>query len=447
MPRTYEKKRSPAQYDITDLKKAVFDVVNKKMTFRQAEEYYHIPKTVIFNRIKGRKTPVMIMGSGRTPAIPKEIEDEIVRCLITRSEMGIPCDKKEMRELVGEYIKASGLKTPFKNNVPGEDWYLGFMKRNPQLSLKKPEHLQKVRKDARNPFVVYDFYDKLQKVIEEHQLADKPQFVFNADESGFHHDPSRIRAIGVKGKALSRVSGGSGRESTTVLACVSADGSVLPPLIIFKGAAVQARWTSTDGFPGTLYATSKNGWMEEAQFLNWFANGFIPFVKEIRSKESTLNQSALLVYDGHCSHISVKIIEIALQNNIVLMRLPSHLTDKMQPLDKCVFGPIKTHWEKKLIAYGKTQMGKGCMRLSKQLFSQFIGETWKEAMSADNIISGFLSTGLFPVDRFKFPESEFPSKLLQDYHKSLNASDMVSAQSEAVLEIESKQFLTYFMFI
>lgn len=77
----------------------------------------------------------------------------------------------------------------------------------------------------------------------------------------------------MKGKALCRMSGGSGRESTTELASVSADGKALPPLVIFKGAAVQVRWTSNDAYPGTLYVTSKTGWMEESQFFQWFAKG------------------------------------------------------------------------------------------------------------------------------------------------------------------------------
>lgn len=377
------------------------------------------------------------IGSGRVPSIPVATESEIVQCLVTRANMGIPCDKHELKELVGEYVKFTGMKTPFKDDTPGEDWYLGFMKRHPTLSLKKPEHLQKLRQDARNPFVVYDFYDKLQKVMEDNNLTNKPQYVFNADESGFHHDPSRMHALGVKGKALSRVSGGSGRESTTVLACVSADGSTLPPLIIFKGAAVQARWTSEDGFPGTLYACSANGWMEEPQFFNWLSNGFIPFVKNIRDGEGVPDQAALLVYDGHCSHISVRIVEKAVQNNVILMRLPSHLTDKLQPLDKCVFGPIKTAWEKKLITYGKSQMGKGCMRISKQMFSKLIGETWNESMRADNIISGFVNTGIYPVDRTKFPENEFPPQALERYRSNSNAvclelpSDGVIAQELA----------------
>jgi len=89
----------------------------------------------------------------------------------------------------------------------------------------------------------------LENICQEKLLIS--QFVFNADESGFHTDhPSRLKAIGEKEKALSRVTGGSGGESICVLACTSADGLYLPPLIIFKGMAVQARWTYEKSFPG-----------------------------------------------------------------------------------------------------------------------------------------------------------------------------------------------------
>lgn len=66
-------------------------------------------------------------------------------------------------------------------------------------------------------------------------MHNKGKFIFNADESGFNTDPSvkSKRAIGEKGKALNRVSGGSGRESISVLACVA----FLPPFIVFKGVA------------------------------------------------------------------------------------------------------------------------------------------------------------------------------------------------------------------
>ncbi|GLV53579.1 hypothetical protein CBL_21008, partial [Carabus blaptoides fortunei] len=160
----------------------------------------------------------------------------------------------------------------------------------------KPEQLQKARKDQRKPDVIYNFYENLAKVVLENSI-DNPALVFIADESGIGNDPSRIKAIGERGKPLSRVSGGSGRESTSVLACVAADGSVLPPFIIFQGGAVQARWTSPKTYPGTGYSVSTNGWMEEPQFFNWFESVFVKWVKDIRLQKNLQDKEALLLYD------------------------------------------------------------------------------------------------------------------------------------------------------
>lgn len=439
MPRNYTKKKQGPSYSAEDLAHAVEDVTNGNRSYRQAEIYYGVPKAVIYNRISGRKTPMDVTGPGRSQVLAPEIENEIVQCLIARSKMGLPCDKSELRQLVGEYVNAKALKTPFKDGIPGEDWYYAFMKRHPNLSLKKPEHLQKLRKDARKPDVIYQFYRDLENVTNELNLAEgKSSFIFNADESGFNCDPSRIKAIGTKGKALCRVSGGSGRESITVLACVSADGRALPPLIVFKGAGVQARWTSENAYPGTLYAASTNGWMEEPQFYHWFTTGFIPYVKNLRISKKMPEQAALLLYDGHRSHMSVRLIEEAIRCNIVLMKFPSHLTDKLQPLDKCVFGPVKLCWNRQLIKYGKQQMGHGSGRLSKNMFSELLGSTWTESMLAKNIISGFKSTGIYPVNSSMFPEEEFPIDDLKKYKDSLeNQQKMQNGNKAANVNILS----------
>lgn len=360
MPRKYIRRTSGVVYSKEDLANAVSDVKNKNMTYRAAHEYYGVPIAVISQRINGRMTSVEA-NRGRKTVFNQETENKIVRCLLARVKAGYPCDKDELLNLIQEYVKSNDLSTPFTDGRPGSDWYYGFLKRhNNLISLKKPEHLQKCRQDARRPDVIYDFYKQLKNTFTSLQLIteDKACFLFNADETGFKSDPSRLRAIGAKGKPLQRVSGGSGRESTTVLACVGADGSAIPPLIVFKGAAVQARWTSENAFPGTLYVASQNGWMEEPQFHTWFTKAFIPHVKTIRETTSLPLQAAALIYDGHSSHISIRIIEDAISNNITLIKLPSHLTDLLQPLDKCVFGPVKTFWEKKLVNFGKKKYGK-----------------------------------------------------------------------------------------
>ena len=97
-----------------------------------------------------------------------------------------------------EYVKANDVKNVFTDGIPGEDWYLGFMKRHPRLSLKKPELLQASRKTNTAPEVVYDFYEKMQTLYQEKDLLspNKAAFVFNTDETGFRSDPSRLRGIG-----------------------------------------------------------------------------------------------------------------------------------------------------------------------------------------------------------------------------------------------------------
>lgn len=446
MVRNYMRKKPITQrYSEADLVNAVHDVINHNKSYREAQAAYNVPIAVIYHRIKGRKNPLKVSTGGRHSVLPENVEMTIESCLKARSRMGWPCDRKELCSLVGDYVTSKELKTPFKNNIPGYDWYANFMKRHPSLAFKKPEHLQKIRKDARNPFVVYDFYEKLGELVQQCGLIgdDKGCFIFNADESGFNSDPSRVRAIGEKGVPLSRVSGGSGRESTTVLACIAANGSFLPPLIVFKGAAVQARWTSENAFPGTLYGASKNGWMEEPHFYHWFITLFIPNVDKLRKERDMPDQTALLLFDGHSSHISVRIIDAALEHNISLLRFPSHLTDRIQPLDKCVFGPIKIKWDRILVDHGKSEMGKSCGRLTRHKFSELLKNVWEQGMIPKNIISGFESTGIFPVNSLKFSEKYFDPNLLRKYreHKSISSNQELGSISEASPGASSNQYI------
>lgn len=106
----------------------------KNQSYRQAEEHYGVPEAVIYNKIGGKNTPMSVTGASRFQVLPPEVENQNVKCWLARSKMGLPCDKLELRQLVGEYVKAKDLKTPFKDGIPGEDWYYAFMTRNPSLN-------------------------------------------------------------------------------------------------------------------------------------------------------------------------------------------------------------------------------------------------------------------------------------------------------------------------
>jgi hypothetical protein len=82
-------------------------------------------------------------------------------------------------------------------------------------------------------------------------------------------------------------------------------------------------WQGSSAVAGTTYAVSDNGWMQTNVFVSWF-DTFLRQVKE---------RPFLLVFDGHRTHIGLDLIKCAKDNNVSLLKLPSHTTHCLQPLD------------------------------------------------------------------------------------------------------------------
>lgn len=427
MPRKYIKKKTQINYTPEVVRQASNEV-KRGLSYSKAEELFGVPHSVIQRFIKSGDDESKL-GAGRPTALRSEVEDDLEQCLHARAQMGYPCDRMELKQLIQNYVQMNNLVTPFKDDKPGNEWIASFLKRHPKLSFKKPEQLQKARYCSRDPFVIFDFYEKIRDLYDTCQITEySAPLIFNADETGFGSDPSRLRAIGTKGTPLNRLCDGSGRDSTTVLACVSASGEHLPPLIVYKGVSVQSRWMAKEEYPGTMYAATRNGWMEETTFYQWVSKMFIPHVQLKRELNGWVNKPAILFFDGHASHISLRIVELALRHDIRLVKFPSHMSDKMQPLDVCVFGPVKTKWEALLVQHGKSRMGLGAARLQKAEFGTLINQLWR-TISPPNIKSGFKATGLFPLDVSMVKDSWFNANDLCRYRRHQRAIEQIEIGS------------------
>lgn len=71
--------------------------------------------------------------------------------------------------------------------------------------------------------------------------------------------------------------------------------------------------------------------METSKLVSWF-NVSLEMGKE---------QSLLLLDDGHLTHISILVIKATLKGDVVILKCPPHITDKLKPLDVVCFGPLK----------------------------------------------------------------------------------------------------------
>lgn len=82
-----------------------------------------------------------------------------------------------------------------------------------------------------------------------------------------------------------------------------------------------------DGMPPGSFVliSQKSAHINSQLFLDWLRNHFIPRKPEDR---------VLLVVDGHASHCDVCMLDVADENGIIIISLPSHTIDFLQPLDR-----------------------------------------------------------------------------------------------------------------
>lgn len=121
---------------------------------------------------------------------------------------------------------------------------------------------------------------------------------------------------------------------------------MLPPYTIYQGKNLYDSWCPKNGFKGARYNVTPSGWIEETVFYDWLDRHFIPAVTDI-------SRPIFLLFDGHHSHISVRITNLAMKHGIHLECLPPHSTTVLQPLDLVTLTKVKTAWRKILRTHNR----------------------------------------------------------------------------------------------
>jgi hypothetical protein len=169
-------------------------------------------------------------------------------------------------------------------------------------------------------------------------FKDCPERILNLDEAGLQRQATHnTRVLANRGQKVVFMPTDSNKESATLIAIGSADGTILPPAYIMKGQRHMSSYTAkciyypSSGLllkPETHMMDGKV-WIE---FLKWLANQIPGGV--------SLNKKVLLVVDGHESRLSVDGIRTAKTLGFEVVVLPGNTTHFMQPWDQC-FGAFR----------------------------------------------------------------------------------------------------------
>jgi len=185
------------------------------------------------------------------------------------------------------------------------------------------------------------------------------------------------------------------REWITIVATICADGTVLPPLLIFDSTtgSIQDSWVQdfNSNDHQAWFTSSSSGWTSDEIGFKWLEG---LFNKETHDKAR--RNWRLLFVDGHGSHVTLKFLEWAQQHKILVAVYPPHSTHRLQPLDVGCFAPLATYYSQLLEK--QTRLSEGQTRMSKRDFFRCFYPAWQQAFTEKNVVSSWHKTGLVPFD-------------------------------------------------
>ena len=394
----HQPKRHPhnRQYTTANLEAAYQSVISGKMSCRRAAEEYGIPRTTLYDKVSG-KAPLKAKVGGKRYLTDDE-ESKLVEFLVGCASVGYAKSRRDVLAIAQQIARVRDPKLEISKG-----WWDSFRARHPEVTLRHAESISYARATANNPTVIAKYFDTLEEILKMNGLSQRPAQIFNCDETGLplSHKPPKV--VARVGQQHPYAITSSDKAQITVLACASASGYCIPPMVVFDRKTLQADMTKGE-VRGMFYGLSESGWMNSELFEEWFKHHFLVHAPAMRP--------LLLLLDGHTSHYNPSLVRLASEEGVILFCLPPHTTHLLQPLDNGTFASLKQHWRKECQHYPIESHGKVINRYS---FSAVFQKAWVQGMSPSNVIGCFRASGVYPVDRnviltqLQAPEVSVPS--------------------------------------
>lgn len=388
------------------------NLLNGGLSLRKVSEMTGVPYVTLFRYAKKQKeNPLekikLTPNYNCRQIFDIDKEKELVKYILNLSKMGFGLTVTECRKLAYDMAEQNKLKLPenwVKNKEAGLEWFRGFRKRHPSISIRSPEGCSLSRMTSFNPHNVQSFFNKLETVYSRSEHFSNGSRVYNLDETSTTTVQNPRKIIAGKGiKQVNKCTSGERGQNVTTCCVINALGTALPPVMVFPRKNFKTHMIN--GAPlGTLGLATTSGWMCSEIFPQ-VLDHFIKFT--LSSKENP----TLLIMDNHQSHISLATVDNARENGVTILTLPPHCSHRLQPLDVAVFSSFKAYYNAAIDSWLLHHAG---TPMTIYQIAECVGTAFDRSMTPSNIKSGFKKSGIFPLDKNVFNESDFMSSAVTD---------------------------------
>lgn len=398
----YKSEKKRKKWDQKSMEQAVAAVKEKKMGFLKASKTFNVPRSTLENYVNSKQKNVDELINtrlGRKCVLGDDAEKELVQYCKMMEERFYGVTVRDVKQLAFQLAIKNDISHPFavSKGAAGKKWLRNFLRRNPSLSLRKPQSMALARAKGFSKASVNLFYDLLEPELK--RVGMKPNKVYNVDETGITVVQSRrSKILAVKGKKqIGTLSAQERGALMTVVTCMSPAGIFVPPLIVFPRKNMKPELLNGCP-PGTIAKCHKSGWIQAHIFTNWLQH-FIDYVKP------TPQDPVLLILDGHGTHVrNLDVITLAREHGVTIVCLPPHTSHKLQPLDVSFMSPFKLYYSQEV----ETWLSNNPYRaLSCYQIGELMGKAYAKCATLQIAVSGFKKCGIFPFDRNRFCDADF----------------------------------------
>ena len=388
---------------------SAMEAVSQGTAVSTATKTFNVPRKTLDDRVKG------MVKHGTKPGpdtvLNEEEEAALMSYLVYMAQRGFPLTRTMTMAFAWAIAKRAGNAERFNPDLgPGKHWWSNFCKRHPRLTLRKSDKLNRTCAECLNPEVVEEYFDLLDKVLTDSNRKNAPRQIYNCDETFLSLDATREKVVTLKNSKNVYAHSHGTTEHISMLCAASAAGFPLPPMIIYPKAYLGGTYTFA-GPDDALYGKSESGYVDSELFIKWMEKIFLKFAVPERP--------IILFIDGHKSHVTLDVVDMARNNDVILFCLPPHTTHALQPLDVAVFKSFKNHFSKavKALSFAKKNFV-----VSKRDFARVVKDPFEQAFSIHKIKSGFRKSGIFPFNRNVVDESKMLPSTLHDLSDASSSS-------------------------
>jgi len=361
-----------------------------------------IPYSTLKDRLKTKNTSSARYGRFSTFTLAQE--NELANHCIYLAKMFYGLSPIDLRKAAYEFAVSNNIKNKFneEKKMAGKDWLQAFLKRHPELSIRKPEATSIARISGFNKDAVQLFFSNLNEVYQKYSF--QPDRIYNVDETGISTVPQVTKILGPKGiKQLGKVVSWERGRNITVVCAISASGNYVPPMFIYPRERM-SDLLKKDGPIGAVYECSKKGWINEELFIVWLKH----FVKITCA---TPDNPILLLLDNHSSHCTLASFEYCRENGIVMLSFPPHTSHKLQPLDLTVFGSLKKSYSNQCDLFLRNNNHE---KITPYDVARIFKLAFVRIVTVEKAQNGFKVSGVVPFNPLIFTDEDFsPASIME----------------------------------